>query len=142
MSLRCAKLYSFDSRCAFAKISEGLEAGSEWSTIPSRPVDIVPTALRDTTLLLQEVGKMIVEHTDAIVLLIMILRAQKVTVVLAMARFAKDSRCRPSGPGAALGHSERIIVGVGQYDEDGVLMMNSSYQMSRLVSMPRHRWRK
>ena len=83
-----------------------------------------------------------VEHVVAIVLLMMILRAQKVIVVLAMDRFAKESRGCPFGPRVAPGESVPIGIGVGQYDEDGVRMMNSSYQISRLVSTPRHRWRK
>lgn len=83
-----------------------------------------------------------VEHVVAMVLLIVILRAQNVTVVLAMDRFVKESRVCPFGPRFELGESERIIVGVGQCDDDGVRMRNSSYQMSRSVSMPRHRWRK
>ena len=82
------------------------------------------------------------EHAVAIVLLIMILRAQKVIVVLAMDRFAKESRGCPFGPRVALRRSVGVAVGVGQYDDNGVRMRNSSYQMSRLVSTPRHRWRK
>ena len=82
------------------------------------------------------------EHAVAIVLLMMILRAQKVIVVLAMDKFAKVSRGCPFGPRVALEKSARIAIGVGQYDDDGVRMMNSSYQMSRLVSTPRQRWRK
>lgn len=75
----------------------------------------------------------------AIVLLIIILRAQYVTVVLAMDRFVKESRGRPFGPVGELGASDRITVGVGQYDDDGVRIVNSSYQMSSSVSMPRQR---
>ena len=96
----------------------------------------------DATLGLREFDERMVEHALAIVLLIIILRAQKVTVVLAMDRFAKESRGCPLGPGPELGASERMIIGVGQYDDDGVRMVNSSYQMSRSVSMPRQRWRK
>ena len=80
-----------------------------------------------------------VEHASAIVLLMIILRAQKVIVVLAIERFVKESRSGPFGPGVELGASEQSIVGVGQYDDDGVRMVNSSYQMSRSVSMPRQR---
>ena len=93
-------------------------------------------------LCLREVDERMVEHAVAIVPLIIIFRAQKVTVVLAMYRFAKESRGCPFGPGAELGASERMIIGVGQYDDDGVRIVNSSYQMSRSVSMPRQRWRK
>ena len=83
-----------------------------------------------------------VEHAAAIVVLIIIFRAQYVIVVLATDRFAYESRGCPFGPEVELGASGRIIDGVGQYEPDGVRMTNSSYQMSRSVSMPRQRWRK
>ena len=79
------------------------------------------------------------EHAVAIVLLMMIFRAQKVIVVLAMDKFAKESGGCPFGLRVALRDSARVAIGVGQYDDDGVRMMNSSYQMSRLVSTPRDR---
>ena len=55
-----------------------------------------------------------VEQEVAIVLLMMILRAQKVTVELAMDKFVKESRGCPFGPRAALGDWERVTTGVGQ----------------------------
>lgn len=81
---------------------------------PSALVEFVSIVLRDTTLGLREVHERMVEHAVAIVLLIVILRAQKVTVVLAIDRLANDRRGWPFGPGGELGESERIIVGVGQ----------------------------
>ena len=63
---------------------------------------------------LREVDEMMVEQASAIVLLIIIFRAQKVMVVLAMERFVNESRGWPLGPGVELGASDRIIVGVGQ----------------------------
>ena len=93
-------------------------------------------------LCLREAEVRMVEHASSIVVLIIILRAQKVSSVLAMERFAKESRGCPVGPGFEMGESERMTTGVGQYEEEGVRIVNSSYQMSRSVSMPRQRWRK
>ena len=101
-----------------------------------------PAVLKDTTFSLRELDHRIAEHAFSIVLLMKILRAQKVTVVPAMDKLVKESRDGPFGPEVALGVSEQVSVGVGQYDDDGVRMLNSSYQMSRSVSMPRQRWRK
>ena len=120
----------------------GLEVGSELADSSSRPGELLPIGLWDIGFGLREVDERMAEHTVAIVLLIMILRAQKVIVVLAMDKFAKESRGCPFGPRVALEEPVRIAIGVGQYDDDGVRMMNSSYQMSRLVSTPRQRWRK
>ena len=63
---------------------------------------------------LREVDERMVEHAVAIVLLIIILRAQYVIVVPAMDRFVKESRGWPFGLGYKLGASERMTVGVGQ----------------------------
>lgn len=122
--------------------SSGLEAGSELSATSSVPAEIVSTVSKDATLCLRELDESMVEHAVAIVVLMIILRAQNVIVVPAMDKFVKESRGCPFGPRVEPGESERIMLGVGQYDADGVRMVNSSYQMSRSVSMPRQRWRK
>ena len=112
--LRCAKSYCFDSRCAIAITTAELGAGLQLAGSASRPVDVLPIALRDIALSFGESGERMVEHVVAIVLLTMILRAQKVIVVVAMDKFAKESRGCPFGPRAAPGGSAWIDIGVGQ----------------------------
>lgn len=80
----------------------------------SLPVEMVSTVWMDAMLGLRDVEDMMVEQASAIVLLIIILRAQNVMVVLAMDRFVNESLGCPFGPGVELGASERIIIGVGQ----------------------------
>ena len=140
--LRWSQLYCSESRCALAVTSSGLVAESGSSDSAVRSMAVVRREGADAVLCLREVEVRMVEHASSIVVLIIILRAQKVSVVLAIERFVKESRGCPLGPGGALGESERMTTGVGQWEEEGVRMVNSSYQMSRSVSIPRQRWRK
>ena len=111
--LRWSQLYCAESRCALAVTSSGLVAESGVSVSAEGLVAVVGRGA-DAVLSLREAEVRMVEHAASIVVLIIILRAQKVRVVLAMERFAKESRGCPFGPGDALGESERMITGVGQ----------------------------
>lgn len=108
------KSYCFDSRCALAVASSGLEVGSDLSFTSSGPVETVSTVSKDATLCLRAEDERMAEHAVAIVLLMIILRAQKVIVVLAIDRLANDRRGWPLGPGSKPGESERTTNGVGQ----------------------------
>ena len=112
--LRWSQLYCSESRCALVVTSSGLVAESGSSVSAEGSVEVVGREGADAVLCLREAEVRMVEHASSIVLLIMILRAQKVSAVLAEERFAKESRGCPFGPGGALGESERMTTGVGQ----------------------------
>ena len=112
--LRWSQLYCSESRCALAVISSGLVAELGSSVSGEGSVAFVGREGADAVLCLRDAEVRMVEHASSIVVLIIILRAQKVSVVLAMERFVKESRGWPLGPGAALGSWERMTTGVGQ----------------------------
>ena len=111
---RCSQLYCSESRCALAVTSSGLVAESGSSVSAEGLVAVVGREGADAVFCRREAEVRMVEHVSSMVVLIIILRAQKVRVVLAMERFAKESRGSPLGPGIALGSSERMTTGVGQ----------------------------
>lgn len=111
---RWSQLYCSESRCALAVTSSGLVAESGSSVSGEGLGAVVGREGADAVLCLREAEVRMVEHASCIVVLITILRAQKVRVVLAMERFAKESRGCPLGPGVAPGESERTTMGVGQ----------------------------
>ena len=112
--LRWSQLYCAESRCALGGSAAGLVGAAGASVSAEGAVAVVGEEGADAVLCLREAEVRIVEQASSIVVLIIILRAQKVSAVLAKERFTKESRGCPLGPGGALGQSERMTTGVGQ----------------------------